>query len=108
MTITERARSTAGKAVLLLVAVPVGALLAWLALLGSTTLPTDRPSLYLGLPIVVVVAVAVALPRLARSLPRWRTFAVVAGWAVAAGGLLTLTFFMWLFWQMGSGMEHFD
>ena len=83
---------------LAMLALLVGASAAWMALLAALYLPTDRPTVWLGVPTLTVGAVALAVSRRSR---RW-------GLLLAVSGALALVFFAWLFWQLGQGMQNFD
>lgn len=85
-------------AVLGLLAVPTGVVIAWLALVASSYLPSDRPSIWFGLPLVAVATVTWLVAR--RS--RW------AAVAFGLSGLGALLLLAWLLWQFGQGMENFD
>lgn len=100
---TADARRSRRRAITLsLLAVPAGALLAWLALLGTVYIPTDSPLVWLGIPLLVVAAPLIwaATRRPAAS----RVALLVAG-VLALAGVITVVFFAWLFWQLGSGLE---
>lgn len=90
----EPINRSAGEYLLVLFALPAGALLAWLALIATLYLPVGSLLADAVIPVAVVAAVA-WLPW--RRGFRW--FAV----ALAVGGLLTVVFFLWLFWQLGQG-----
>jgi hypothetical protein len=87
-----------GKYLLTFVAVPVGALVAWLTLLGALYIPVDSPAVWLGVPALTLAGLTWLLLRRAR----W--------WAAlfAASGVLALGFSVFLFWQFGQGMENLD
>lgn len=74
--------------VLPLVAFPLGCVATWLVLLAVLSIPTDRPSVWFGIPLVVVAGSVFLVNR------RSRRVAVALGLA----GALTLAFFAWLFW----------
>jgi uncharacterized membrane protein YfcA len=84
-------------AVLVLLAVPTGVVVAWLTLVASSYLPSDRPSIWFGLPLVAVATVTWLVAR--RS--RW------AAVAFGLSGVAALLLFVWLLWQFGQGMENF-
>jgi len=83
---------------MLVLGLPAGAVLAWLALLGALYIPTDNPAVWLGVPLLVVAALAYFTARWSRWL----------GLSLAVAGVLTLGFFIWLFGQLGQGMQDFD
>ncbi len=98
---TQDTRQRAGKVpttLLVLLATALGCVLAWLALVAALSIPSDRPSIWFGLPLIAVAIVAWLVAKRSRSI------------AVALGtsGVATLLFFVWLFGQLGQGLENVD
>jgi hypothetical protein len=89
---------TTRKVTLAALAVPVGAVLAWLTFVAATYVPTDNIGLGLGLPVLILAAAG------------WLTFRRAPSFAVmlVSSGLLALTLMVWVLWQFGQGMENFD
>jgi FtsH-binding integral membrane protein len=95
---TRQRRGRVSTAVLVLLAIALGCALSWLALGAALSIPGDHPSIWFGLPLVAVAVVAWLVAK------RFRWGAVALG----TSGVATLLFFVWLFWQMGQGLENFD
>lgn len=91
-------RGKVSTALLVLLAIAVGCALSWLALGAALSIPGDHPTIWFGLPLVAVAVVAWLVAK------RSRPVAVALG----TSGVATLVFFVWLFWQLGQGLENFD
>lgn len=72
-------------------------------------MPTDRPSFWFGLPLLALVVLVLYARSYRVRTGTGRSMAVVVFiYCMAIAGVLTLIFFLWLFWQFGQGMQEFE